>query len=307
MTTPTGASVWRLYEVDGVPSSGPHRPSKTEVIAWAASLEGEMSDAEAAVVAAQADVDAALAAVAAVAPLPNGLIAAAIPKTSTVTISIATPGVVTWSAHGLNSLSPISFTTTGALPTGLTAGTTYYVCAGASLLTNSFRLATSVANAITGTAINTTGSQSGTHTAFANYTIPYPYKGYRLTSTIGIPANLGLVDSVDRLWNTIALPAGNWRCFCQSGVFHNAGNTPVISHMHSDFGIGTTNIQTSPAGGATTAMHITSNDPNGWIFPNMERVFNLPSGGNLNAVMQTNFTGGAGALLCYGTLGAELF
>lgn len=46
-----------------------------------------------------------------------------------VTISAATPGVVTWpGGHGLEAGSPVIFTpNTGTLPTGLTAGTVYYV------------------------------------------------------------------------------------------------------------------------------------------------------------------------------------
>ncbi|MGO4672984.1 DUF3383 family protein [Bosea sp. 2YAB26] len=85
--------------------------------------------------------------------------AAAVPdKTSTVTITIATPGVVTWTGHTLVNGDPIVLTTTGTLPTGLTAGTTYYVVSQA---TNTFQLAATVG----GSAINTTGSQTGVHTA----------------------------------------------------------------------------------------------------------------------------------------------
>jgi hypothetical protein len=87
---------------------------------------------------------------------------------STVTITIATPGVITWTAHGLtaaaNAYTPMYFTTTGALPTGLAVNTSYFVIPG-SITTNTFQLASSVANAIAGTAIATSGSQSGTHTA----------------------------------------------------------------------------------------------------------------------------------------------
>lgn len=82
--------------------------------------------------------------------------------TSTVTISIAVPGVVTWVGHGLISGNKIQFTTTGALPTGLSASTTYWV----DVLDNdTFRLASSFANLQAGTFITTTGSQSGVHTA----------------------------------------------------------------------------------------------------------------------------------------------
>lgn len=78
----------------------------------------------------------------------------------TATVTIATPGVVTFAAHGLSPTDPVVFSTTGALPTGLTAGTTYFV---KSVLTvNTFTLAASPG----GTVINTTGSQSGTHTLY---------------------------------------------------------------------------------------------------------------------------------------------
>ncbi len=82
---------------------------------------------------------------------------------ATATITIASPGVVTITGHGLTTGNKIYFTTTGALPTGLTASTTYYVIA---VDASTFRLATSMTNAFAGTAINTSGSQSGVHTAF---------------------------------------------------------------------------------------------------------------------------------------------
>ena len=78
--------------------------------------------------------------------------------TSTVTISIAAPGVVTWTAHGQAEATPVVFTTTGALPTGITAGTLYYLI---NTATNTFQIATTT----TGKPITTTGTQSGTHTA----------------------------------------------------------------------------------------------------------------------------------------------
>ena len=79
--------------------------------------------------------------------------------TGTCTITIASPAVITKTAHGLVAGMPVVFSTTGALPTGLTAGTIYYVIS-AGLATDSFRVSTSVG----GSAVNTSGSQSGTHT-----------------------------------------------------------------------------------------------------------------------------------------------
>jgi hypothetical protein len=80
---------------------------------------------------------------------------------SVVTISQATPGVVTWNAHGLAAGTPIIFSTTGTLPTGLLPGVTYYVVE--TIATNTF----SVAATPGGAAINTTGAGSGVHTARA--------------------------------------------------------------------------------------------------------------------------------------------
>lgn len=81
-------------------------------------------------------------------------------KTSTVTMTIASPAVVSWASHGLAIGTPIVFTTTGALPTGLVAGTTYYV-ASAGYGANSFQVAATKG----GASINTSGTQSGVHTA----------------------------------------------------------------------------------------------------------------------------------------------
>lgn len=82
----------------------------------------------------------------------------------TATMTIASPAVVTKNAHGLAVGAPVYFTTTGALPTGLVASTVYYVT---NPLTNTFNLSTTYANAVAGTKINTSGTQSGTHTLFS--------------------------------------------------------------------------------------------------------------------------------------------
>lgn len=82
-------------------------------------------------------------------------------QSSVVTMTIASPGVVTWftGSHGMTGNEPIVFTTTGALPTGITAGATYYVLA-AGITATTFRIAATPG----GTAINTSGTQSGIHT-----------------------------------------------------------------------------------------------------------------------------------------------
>ena len=76
---------------------------------------------------------------------------------STVSFTIASPGVVNLSGHGLAAGTQVVFTTTGSLPTGISVSTPYYVL---SPLTNSFNLASTIG----GTAINFSGSASGTAT-----------------------------------------------------------------------------------------------------------------------------------------------
>jgi len=82
---------------------------------------------------------------------------ATIGVTSTaVTMTIAAPCVVTCSL-GLADATPINFSTTGWLPTGLLPGVTYYV---KYLTATTFNLAATAG----GSTITTTGTQSGTQT-----------------------------------------------------------------------------------------------------------------------------------------------
>jgi hypothetical protein len=83
---------------------------------------------------------------------------------ATITAPVASPGIVTWTAHGLATGSAVEFTNSGGgLPTGITSGTTYYVI---FIDANTFNLASSSANAYAGTQINFTGSSTGTHTGY---------------------------------------------------------------------------------------------------------------------------------------------
>lgn len=77
----------------------------------------------------------------------------------TFTVTIATPAVFSLTNHGLVLGDIVNFTTSGALPTGLTVGTNYYVIT-AGLTANAFEVSTSSG----GAAVNTSGTQSGIHT-----------------------------------------------------------------------------------------------------------------------------------------------
>lgn len=79
---------------------------------------------------------------------------------TTVSITIASPGVFTMtSGTAPADGTRVVITTTGAVPTGMTAATTVYFVK--SPVSNTFNIAATSG----GTAINLTGSQSGTHTA----------------------------------------------------------------------------------------------------------------------------------------------
>jgi len=82
-------------------------------------------------------------------------------KTSTVTISNASPAVINWNSHNLPANAPIVFTSTGTLPSGLVAGNTYYLASLGYADANTFNVSATPGGAV----IATTTAGSGTHTA----------------------------------------------------------------------------------------------------------------------------------------------
>jgi hypothetical protein len=75
------------------------------------------------------------------------------------TMTIASPAVVSFVGHKLNANDPVQFTTTGALPTGVTASVNYYAMSS-GLTADAFQISATPG----GAAIVTTGAQSGVHT-----------------------------------------------------------------------------------------------------------------------------------------------
>ena len=76
--------------------------------------------------------------------------------------TVASPGVVNITGHGRQASEAVVFTSTGTLPTGITAGTTYYVL---SPLANSFNISATPG----GAAINFTGAPSGVATCRSGF------------------------------------------------------------------------------------------------------------------------------------------
>jgi hypothetical protein len=80
------------------------------------------------------------------------------------TISVASPAVVTLNSHGLSANQGVVFGGGGTIPTGITAGTTYYVSA-TGLATNTFQISATIG----GSSIDTTGSFAAPVTVLPSY------------------------------------------------------------------------------------------------------------------------------------------
>lgn len=114
-----------------------------------------------------------------------------------VTVTIASPGVFTDTGHGFTGGEAIQFSTTGALPTGLVVGTTYFVLAS-GLTSNSY----SVAATPGGAAITTSGTQSGTHT---RATVPSSTTNYFVGLVMGASKTSGTANNVRKLSQTVEI------------------------------------------------------------------------------------------------------
>lgn len=89
------------------------------------------------------------------APPPGDAIA---PDVSSVFTAVAATDLLTTTGHGLVAGVPVRFTSTTALPAGLSAGTTYYVLAS-GLTANDFKVSTGLG----GSVVDITSTGTGTH------------------------------------------------------------------------------------------------------------------------------------------------
>jgi hypothetical protein len=78
-----------------------------------------------------------------------------------ISITQASPAVITVNNHGMPNGTPVSFLTSSALPAGLTVGTVYYTV---NVTASTFNVSATVG----GAAINTSSAGAGNHTAIFN-------------------------------------------------------------------------------------------------------------------------------------------
>lgn len=83
------------------------------------------------------------------------------PVTEASTAWDAATDIITSTAHGFYTGMVVQVSTTGALPTGISGSTDYWVI---RVDANTLKLASSLANAQAGTAVNFTAAGSGNHT-----------------------------------------------------------------------------------------------------------------------------------------------
>jgi hypothetical protein len=119
----------------------------------------------------------------------------------TCTISSATPAVITKSDHRMQSGAIITFSSTGTLPSGISAGEEYFVMA-AGLTNNTFQITATFGST---TAVNTTSVGSGTHSYQRTYELLMPgnrsmlSNDYTQINDLGygiLATNGGLVEAV---------------------------------------------------------------------------------------------------------------
>jgi hypothetical protein len=116
--------------------------------------------------------------------------------------------------------------------------------------------------------------------------------GEIITVTVDFASRVALTTAVEAVVITLPLTAGIWLVGGTLGVALSAG---TLTHTHASHGNAITSIATAPNGG-TTAIHVSSAHPNGWLLPFGVTPYNLSGSANINAVVLADFSGGtAGA------------
>ena len=146
------------------------------------------------------------------------------------TISIASPAVVSFTAHGLINADSVQFTTTGVLPTGLSTATNYFVIA-AGLTANSFEVSLTVG----GTAIVTSGTQSGVQTLVRTTPFAVGNDDARLPTTSQIQF-LTATPGMITMYGGLTAPTGF--LLCDGTAVSRTTNAALFTAIGTNWGTG---------------------------------------------------------------------
>lgn len=191
------------------------------------------------------------------------------------TISIATPGVVTM-ANAFIAGQEVVFSTTGALPTGLVSGTTYYVLAPSAA---NFTVAATVG----GAAIATSGVQSGVHTVTARTPI----------TDVNNPRSKSVTKAASRVF---AINGETVR-YCKAG-------SPRDWTTASDAGFLPTGLQQDTKSSATAVG--TFQDALVVFFPEGAQIWNVATDPSANAISKRIYGVGCKAPMSLASFSSDL-
>ena len=174
---------------------------------------------------------------------------------STVTLTLASPGVVNV-ANNCIAGQQVFFNSTGALPTGLTVGTTYYVIS-TGLSGSSFEVSTSAG----GGASNFTGTQSGIQTATSNYANgTTSYTAAITTSPVPpgftVPGHCTVIWQTSNTSGTIKLGLNVNNATASATVFNTAyygSGGATVAQLYTLVGAGSSYATPTDISAATTA------------------------------------------------------
>lgn len=166
----------------------------------------------------------------------------ALTQTNTITVTIASPAVVTWAGHGLPDQAEITLETTASLPTGLGPLVKYYVKV---VDANTFELSLTPG----GPSINTSGTQAGVHTARyypfgagdGSTTFTLPDVRGRSRVGLGQGQQVGAADSddVDDVADTFTVPLNKnkWITGMKVQLATSIGDLPAPLATGTDYWI----------------------------------------------------------------------
>ncbi len=229
-------------------------------------------------------------------------------KNATITVTIANPAVVTWTSHGLATGDKVVFSTTGALPTGMVAGTKYLVAVTG---VDTFRISSDYT-----TAVITTGSQSGVHTGYVisvgvgNTTQPR-------TLPLAVPAGSDLVcsgtDNTRLYLGSILATGANVTADSEAARYVvNAHNQMIRRGYKADIGSHTCTSTAFQYWNTDTSYKIEGliGGPTQWVWHNVTGYTVPGAGDNVNLALGFEWTSGhpgdPSAFNSFPTLGTEL-